>query len=85
LVGVAVGNLIALAIVSLLAHTGIALGDLGDMLRRYHMPDRLYPAFDPAAATIATVVMVGAVQLGAGFATLRIRRLTPVDALRRND
>jgi putative ABC transport system permease protein len=85
LVGVAIGDALATSIVGWLAHVGITLGDLGDMLRRYHMPDRLRPSFDPVAAVIASVVMILAVQIGAGVATLRIRRLSPVDALRRNE
>jgi ABC-type lipoprotein release transport system permease subunit len=85
LVAVAIGDVIAVAIVGALAHTGITLGDLGATLRQYHMPDRLRPAFDPIAATIATIVMVAAVQGGAAVATFRIRRLSPVDALRRNE
>jgi ABC-type lipoprotein release transport system permease subunit len=85
LVGVAIGDALATSIVGWLAHVGITLGDLGDMLRRYHMPDRLRPSFDPVAAVIASVVMIVAVQIGAGVATLRIRRLSPVDALRRNE
>jgi ABC-type lipoprotein release transport system permease subunit len=85
LVGVALGDGLAACLVGWLANIGITLGDLGEMLRRYHMPDRLRPAFDPIAATLATLVMVVMVQLGAAVATARIRRLTPVDALRRND
>lgn len=83
LVGVAIGVVIGAVIVAALSRVGISLGnDMGEILQQYHMPDRLRPVFDPAAAVWASLAMMLATQVAAGVATSRVRRLTPVEALR---
>jgi ABC-type lipoprotein release transport system permease subunit len=83
--GIAIGDAIASGIVTIVAQVGITLGDLGETLRRYHMPDRLRPALDPVALGVASFVMVVAVQVAASVATSKIRGLSPVEALRGNE
>ena len=85
LLGVALGLLSSLAIVSALAIDGVpmsAFGDFDHLLDWYFMPDVLLPVFDPAGALIMTVVMIVAVQAAAAVAARRIWRLNAVEALR---
>ena len=83
LLGVALGLVVAAALVSVLAVTGMPLpGDAAEMLARYNMPDRMYPAFSTGAAAVSALVMIIGAQLAVLVPALRVRRLTPVQALR---
>jgi len=61
---------------------GIPMGDSVEMLRQFHMPDRLYPALNFHSATTAPIVMLLSTQLAALLPSLRVLGLKPVDALR---
>jgi ABC-type lipoprotein release transport system permease subunit len=81
--GVAVGLTLAGVLVGMLAVTGMPLpADAAEMLARYNMPDRMYPAFSVWAAAVASFVMYGGTQLAVLVPALRVRRLRPVEALR---
>jgi len=83
LLGVALGLVLATALIVPLSAVGMPLPvDAGEILRRYNMPDRMYPAFSLTAAWLAAVIMLAGTQLAAVVPGLRIRRLSPVAALR---
>ena len=83
LLGAVIGTLLGWALIAWAGHVGIPLGDMaGELLRRYHMPDRLYPVIDDGALIAVPLLMFFATQLAALIPGLRIRRLAPVDALR---
>jgi putative ABC transport system permease protein len=66
-----------------LGHVGIPLGDMaGEMLRRYHLPDRIYPLLHRSEFVIGPLVMLCATQLAALIPALRIRKLAPVQVMR---
>jgi len=83
LLGAALGVVFASGVIGWLGRTGIPLGEMaGEMLRRYHMPDRIYPHIDTAALYGVPLLMLFATQLAALIPSLRVRALTPVAALR---
>ena len=83
LLGAAIGVALASLIIGWLGHTGIPLGDIaGEMLRRYHMPDRIFPHIDSAALYGVPLLMLFATQFAALIPSLRVRALTPAAALR---
>ncbi|MCZ6886906.1 MAG: FtsX-like permease family protein [Gammaproteobacteria bacterium] len=82
-VGIAVGVGLSGALIGVLAINGIYLGEAyGELLKQYHMPDRLYPAYSYGAAAVMALVMLVATQFAAVIPALRIRRLKVVEALR---
>ena len=83
LLGAALGVVLANLLIGWLGRTGIPLGEMaGEMLRRYHMPDRIYPRIDAGALCGVPLLMLFATQLAALIPSLRVRALTPVAALR---
>ncbi len=54
----------------------------GELARRFHLPDRIYPPLNVGAMLAAPLLMIVATQLAALIPALRIRTLAPVDALR---
>lgn len=81
--GVIVGLLMALAFIAPLEVIGMPLpADAGDLLSRYNMPDRMYPAFSYTAAWLAAGIMLIGAQLASLIPGMRIFRLRPVAALR---
>ncbi len=83
IVGLAVAFAVAGALLGVLSQTGIYLGEeFADILERWHMPDRLYPAFPWRAGVEFAVVMLIAVQVAVVIPALRLRRMRVVDALR---
>lgn len=81
--GVALGLAVAVAVVSVLTVTGLPLpADAAEIMARYNMPDRMYPAFSVPAALVAVAVMLAGTQLAVLVPALRVRRLKPVEALR---
>jgi len=83
LLGVGVGWAASALFLLPLVNLGIPMpADAGELLARYNMPDRMYPAFSTTAAWLAAVIMFAGTQLAAVLPGLRIRRLRPVDALR---
>jgi len=83
LLGVSIGLLLGGSLMVAAEYIGIPLGDVaGELARRFHLPDRIYPALDVVAMLLASVLMLVATQLAALIPALRIRRLVPIDALR---
>jgi putative ABC transport system permease protein len=83
LLGGAIGVVLAGLLIGWLGRTGIPLGEMaGEMLRRYHMPDRVFPQIDALALYGVPLLMLLATQLAALIPSLRVRALTPVAALR---
>jgi ABC-type lipoprotein release transport system permease subunit len=81
--GIVLGLLMALAFIAPLEAFGMPLpADAGDLLSRYNMPDRMYPAFSYTAAWLAAVIMLIGTQLASLITGGRIFRLRPVVALR---
>ncbi len=83
LLGAAIGLVLGGAVMALTQRIGIPLGEMaGELARRFHMPDRIYPSINVDAMLLAPLLMLVATQLAALIPALRIRRLAPVDALR---
>jgi ABC-type lipoprotein release transport system permease subunit len=83
LLGVGSGWLIAAGFILPLMSFGVPLPEeAGDLLRRYNMPERMYPTFSYTAAWLSAVIMLVGTQLAALIPGLRIRKLRPVEALR---
>lgn len=83
LIGASVGLALACALVAWLSDYGIYLGaDMERLAEELYLPDRLYPTFAPEALVTAPLVMLVGTQIAALLPGLKIRRLTPVDALR---
>lgn len=82
-VGVAIGMTLCLAVLLPLSEFGIPLpADATELLKAYHIPERMYPSFSTGAATAAATIMVLGTQVASLVPALRIRRMRPVDALR---
>lgn len=83
LLGVALGLAAGAATVAILSQVGVPLpADSAEVLARYNLPDRMYPAFSTSAAVIAAAVMLLGVQVAVAVPAWRIRHLRPVQALR---
>ena len=82
LLGVSLGVGMSALVVSLIASTGIPLGDAGELLRQFHMPDRIYPALAYDVLIAAPLLMFLSIQLAAAIPTLRVRHMQPADELR---
>ena len=82
LLGIAIGVGLSLSVVSLLAGSGIPLGDVGELLRQYHMPDRIYPSLAHGVLLAAPTLMFVSIQLAAIIPSFRVRHLLPAAELR---
>jgi putative ABC transport system permease protein len=83
LLGAVIGLLSGTAVVVWLGHVGIPIGDMaGEMLRRYHLPDRIYPPLHRSELIIGPLLMLCATQAAALIPALRIRKLAPVQVMR---
>ncbi len=83
LLGVGLGLGASLALVGVLANTGIPLpAEAVEVMARYNMPERMYPAFSLWAAGVAVLVMLIGTQVAVLLPSLRVRSLKPIEALR---
>ncbi len=82
LIGCAVGVAIGVPLVLWLERTGIGLGDVSQMMRAFHMSDRIYPALDVAVVVKPVLLMILCTQLAGLLPALRVRRIQPAEALR---
>lgn len=81
--GALMGVAVAWPLVAWVAAVGMPLGEAaGEMLRRFHMPDRMYTALQPRAFLEPVLLMSAATAVAALLPALRVRRLLPVEALR---
>lgn len=84
ILGAGIGLGVALAVIAIVASTGISLGDdMQEMAEQMYMPSHMYPGIDVLTLTFAPLVMLFATQLAAAVGSLRLLRLRPVDAMRR--
>jgi putative ABC transport system permease protein len=83
LLGVAIGAVLAIALVQALSSVGIPLGtDLGAVYQILNLPDRIYPTLSVSALAGVAGLLLVAVPLAGLMPALRILRLTPVTAMR---
>jgi ABC-type lipoprotein release transport system permease subunit len=82
MLGIGLGVGLSVLFVSLTASTGIPLGDAGELLRQFHIPDRIYPALAYDVLVGAPLLMFLSIQLAAAIPTLRVRHMQPADELR---
>ena len=82
IVGVVIGVVIALSLVIWLAQVGIAIEGMEEMAGSFYMSDRMYPAFSWVGILAAPVVLFFGTQLAGLIATMRVRKIKPVEALR---
>ena len=81
--GTGIGVVLGGALITFVGHVGIPLDEaVGSMLRRYHLPDRIYPELDTATFVLVPILMIVATQLAALIPAWRIRALDPAEALR---
>ncbi len=82
LVGVAFGSIIGAAITLYLESVGIGMGDAGELMKQFHMPDRIYPNMDIYSLVASPILMVVATQIAAIIPGIRIRKIDPVTIMR---
>ncbi len=83
LLGVGLAFALLVPLIGWTAAYGIPLGeDIQALAQDLFMPDRLYPKLSLVVLLTAPLIMLVGVQLAAFAPSLRIRRLTPVTALR---
>lgn len=81
--GVLGGTLLGVALTAVVGWVGIPLDDMGaELLRQYHMPDRLYPHLTLEAISYGPLFMLAATQVSALIPALRLRRMEAVVAMR---
>ena len=88
-IGASIGLALALSVIAWLSQTGIAFGEIAEGMdeisARYFIPERMYPGFAVESIAMSPAVL-GLATVGAAFgASLRLRRIRPVDALRTDD
>ncbi len=82
LLGIALGVILSGAAVAVLSLIGIPLpAEVADLMRAYHLPDRLYPGWSWSAAFHAAWVILISTQLAAFLSTMKVRKLIPVEAM----
>ena len=82
LLGIFGGIVIAAITVIVLGEVGIPLGDSAELMKNFHLPNRMYPAFSVAANLISPIILLVLIQIAALFSSLRILRIDPVLAMR---
>ena len=86
LVGIGLGLLVTWVIIAAISGTGIPLPEETlELVAVYQMPDRLYPAYSWGATWVALVTMLIGTQLAVLLPAFRVRRMLPVEALRKED
>jgi ABC-type lipoprotein release transport system permease subunit len=62
--------------------SGIPMGESAELMREFHMPDRLYGGRNVLVMGSVPVLLILACQLAAFLPFQRVRRIVPADALR---
>ncbi len=82
MLGVVLGTILGLVITLYLESVGIGLGEAGEMMKEFHMPERLYPKLDVYALVASPVLMIIATQFAAIIPALRVLKIDPVKIMR---
>ncbi len=82
LLGIIGGIAMAAITVIVLGEIGIPLGDSAELMKNFHLPDRMYPAFSIEANLISPIILLVLIQIAALFSSLRVLRMDPVLAMR---
>ncbi len=82
LLGVALGAILGIAITLYLESVGIGMGEAGEMMKEFHMPERIYPSLDLYSVITSPILMIIATQFAAIIPGLRIRKIDPVTIMR---
>jgi ABC-type lipoprotein release transport system permease subunit len=82
LVGIALGMVLVAPLLVWMIEWGIPMGESAELLRQYHMPDRLYGGRNLMVMGGVPVALIIACQLAAFLPFQRVRRIIPADALR---
>ena len=82
LLGVVFGTVLGLAITLYLESVGIGLGEAGEMMKEFHMPERLYPKLDVYALVASPILMIIATQFAAIIPALRVLKIDPIKIMR---
>jgi len=84
LIGIALGIAIAVPLVVWASHVGVGMGGDAQLLERFYMADRLYPALSGRSILEPSVILATATLVAAFLPSVRVRNLTPVGAMRDN-
>ena len=83
LLGVTIGAALGALVTVVLAHIGIPLPVAdNEILKRFHLPARMFPKFEPFDLWMPMLAMIIATQIAAFVPGLRLWRIQPVEALR---
>ena len=84
MVGVVGGIVIGCLLTLFFSTRGIDLGGSSEMLRQFGIPSRLYPQLSLLSVVTGPLAVLVITLIAALYPALKIRRLTPVEALRQN-
>lgn len=82
MLGIAGGVIIAAIAVFILGDVGIPLGDNAEIMKTFHLPDRIYPAFSLDANLASPIIMLVCIQIAAFLSSIRVLKMNPVMAMR---
>jgi ABC-type lipoprotein release transport system permease subunit len=82
LVGVVLGGVLVAPLLLWMIESGIPMGESAELMRQFHMPDRLYGGRNFLLMGSVPVALIIACQLAAFLPFQRVRRIVPADALR---
>ncbi|MEM7097785.1 MAG: FtsX-like permease family protein [Pseudomonadota bacterium] len=84
LIGVLIGLSLTVGIVGYYAQVGLSIAGMEELSAQFYMDPRIYPGLSADIFLLAPLVLLVGTQFAALFATVRVRRLDPVVALRAN-
>ncbi|TDJ22514.1 MAG: ABC transporter permease [Gammaproteobacteria bacterium] len=82
LVGVTLGLVLVAPLLVWMIEFGIPMGDSAELMRQFHMPDRLYGGRNVLLMGSIPIALIIACQLAAFLPFQKVRRIIPADALR---
>jgi ABC-type lipoprotein release transport system permease subunit len=84
LVGIGVGMVLGCLLTGYFATRGIRLGGASELFSQYGIPDTLYPRLSPISIAAGPLTVFVITLAAALYPALKIRGLTPVEALRQS-
>jgi ABC-type lipoprotein release transport system permease subunit len=82
LVGVALGAVLVTPLLVWMIESGIPMGDSAELMRQFHMPDRIYGGRNVLLMGSVPVALIVACQIAAFLPFQKVRHIVPADALR---